>query len=403
VALDPYRAVLACRGVPLLLVVAVLARVPLTAAGVALTLHVVTTLHRGYAEAGVVVAAITVGMAVGGPWLGRAVDRLGLRPALWPSVVVQLLVWGIAPMLPLWGLTVAALVAGLASPQLFSVIRQALTAMVPDHLRRSAYALDSMGVEVSFMLGPAVGVLIATAVSTTAALLAVGFGIVVGALALIGLDPPTRSPQEPGSAVAGARPRRADWFDRNLLVVLGATAGATLVLAGTDVSVIAHLRAHGAVQLTGLIFVLWGVGSILGGIVYGAAHRAAPPLPLLLALGVLTVPVGLAPGAWWLAVSILPAAAVCAPVITATTDAVVGLVPDEVRGEAMGWHGAALQAGSAAGAPLAGLAIDAARPWAGFAAVGVAGAVLAAVGLIAQVARSGRGRGTPHVVDSSTV
>ena len=177
-------------------------------------------------------------------------------------------------------------------------------------------------------------------------------------------------------------------------------------------SVIAHLRSHGAVQLTGLIFVLWGVGSILGGIVYGAAHRAAPPLPLLLALGVLTIPVGLAPGAWWLAVSILPAAAVCAPVITATTDAVVGLVPDEVRGEAMGWHGAALQAGSAAGAPLAGLAIDAARPWAGFAAVGVAGAVLAAVGLIAQVARSGRhrrrgrrggGGGAPHVVDSSTV
>jgi hypothetical protein len=47
----------------------------------------------------------------------------------------------------------------------------------------------------------------------------------------------------------------------------------------------------------------------------------------------------------------------------------------------MGWHGSALTAGSAAGAPVAGFAIDGIAPWAGFAFVGVTGAVLAVIGL----------------------
>ena len=59
--------------------------------------------------------------------------------------------------------------------------------------------------------------------------------------------------------------------------------------------------------------------------------------------------------------------------ITATAEGVAGCVPEQVRGEAMGWHGSALTIGSAIGAPLAGAAIDAIAPWAGFAVVGATG------------------------------
>jgi predicted MFS family arabinose efflux permease len=34
------------------------------------------------------------------------------------------------------------------------------------------------------------------------------------------------------------------------------------------------------------------------------------------------------------------------------------VVPEQARGEALGWHGSSLTAGSAIGAPLAGVAID---------------------------------------------
>ncbi|MGZ4651271.1 MAG: MFS transporter, partial [Kineosporiaceae bacterium] len=63
-SLAPYRRVLRRPGVLRLLLFATLARVPVTAAGVVLTLHVVTTLGLGYAAAGLVATAATVGMAI---------------------------------------------------------------------------------------------------------------------------------------------------------------------------------------------------------------------------------------------------------------------------------------------------------------------------------------------------
>src|SRR5262249_6160744 len=75
----PYRRVLAVPGVRALLLVGVLARIPATAIGMTLTLHVVTALGRSWAQAGLVTAAFTIGGAVGAPLLGRLIDRRGLR------------------------------------------------------------------------------------------------------------------------------------------------------------------------------------------------------------------------------------------------------------------------------------------------------------------------------------
>ena len=126
------------------------------------------------------------------------------------------------------------------------------------------------------------------------------------------------------------------------------------------------------------------------GLVYGALPRSVPPLALLLVLAALTVPIGLASTPLVLCLAVLPAGALCAPLISATAEAVARLVPERVRGEAMGWHGSALTAGSAAGAPVAGLAIDRVAPWAGFGVVGALGAVLAVVGLLLVTARGRR-------------
>jgi MFS family permease len=380
VRLAPYRRVLAVDGVLRLLVFGVLARVPQTAAGVVLALHVVNSLGRGWASAGLVATASTVGMAVGSPWRGRAVDRLGLRRALVPSVVGSAAVWGVAPFVGYRLLLVLALVGGVLNLPIFTVMRQCLAAMVPGEERRSAMALDSVGIELSFMAGPALGVLAATQLPTGTAILLLGGCLTLAGLALFAFDPPTRS-EDAEPAGAGHEPAaRSALRSPAMVTVLAVTAAGTVVLAGTDVSIVAHLRADGALGLTGLVFASWGLGSIAGGLVYGALHRPVSPMLLLLGLGALTVPVGLAPNPWTLALTMLPAAALCAPVITATSEALVRLVPETVRGEAMGWHGSALQVGSALGAPLAGAAIDASAPWAGFATVGVAGAVLAVTG-----------------------
>ena len=73
--LKPYRETLALPGIKSLLIVATLARIPITAGAVTLTLHVVTDLGLGYGAAGLIGAAFTVGASLGAPVMGRFVDR----------------------------------------------------------------------------------------------------------------------------------------------------------------------------------------------------------------------------------------------------------------------------------------------------------------------------------------
>ncbi len=53
-------------------------------------------------------------------------------------------------------------VAGLFIVPTFSIIRQVLINVVDDEQRKTALVLDSIAVELSYMAGPALGVLLAT-------------------------------------------------------------------------------------------------------------------------------------------------------------------------------------------------------------------------------------------------
>ncbi|MGK5442006.1 MFS transporter [Micromonospora sp. URMC 105] len=370
--MTPYRQVLALPGLRSLLLVSVLARIPLTATGVTLTFFVVLDLGRGYGAAGLVGAAMTVGAALGSPLLGRLVDRRGLRPVVALTTVAEAVFWASAPTLSLAVLLPAAFLAGLLALPIFSVIRQSIATLAPEDRRRPAYALDSMSVELSFMVGPALAVALATTVSARVTLWAVGIGVVASGIAFWLLNPPTRSADEP----AGPQPRtpRREWLTPRMLAVLAVSGAATLVLGGTDVAVVAVLRASGEVGWTGAVLTMWAVASLIGGFAYGAVRRTFSPLALAAALSLCTIPVGLGGDHWWLlCLALIPAGALCAPTIAATSDAVSRLAPAGVRGEAMGLHGSAVTVGIALGAPLAGAVIDASLPLWGFAVTGAIG------------------------------
>jgi MFS family permease len=140
--------------------------------------------------------------------------------------------------------------------------------------------------------------------------------------------------------------------------VCAAAAAATIVLSGTDISIVAALRTFHDSKLIGPVLSIWGLGSLLGGLVYGALHRAIPAFLLLAGLSAATIPMAFAPNSWTLAGLAFVAGVVCAPTITATVDQLSRVVPETARGEALGWHGSAMTTGSALGAPLAGVAID---------------------------------------------
>ncbi|GAA0796830.1 MFS transporter [Spirilliplanes yamanashiensis] len=373
-SIKPYRETLSLPGVRALLLVTLFARIPATAAGVTLTLHVVEDLGRGYAAAGLVGAAVTIGTAVGSPLLGRLTDRYGLRLVLAATTVVEAAFWATAQAMPYVLLVALAFVGGLFQLPVFSVARQSIAALVPEDRRRPAYALDAMSVELSFMLGPALAVFLATAVSARAAMLAIGGGIVLGGIALLVLNPPIRASHEERPTVK--IPRR-QWVTPRLLMILAITMATTVILGGSDVAVVAAMRAAGEVPMTGAVIAAWCAFSLLGGFAYGMVRRPVAPQLLLLLLAVFTIPVGLGNGTWWLlALSLIPAGLLCAPTLTATADAVSRLAPPSVRGEATGLHGSALTIGIATGAPLAGWVMDTTAPAWGFAATGGLGLLI---------------------------
>jgi MFS family permease len=382
-AFSPYRDVLTTPGVLALELVGSLGRVPALAAGIVCVLHVVQTLGLGYGPAGLVGAVATIGTAVSSPWRGWVVDRFGLRRALVPTVAAQAACWSVAPFLPYQGLLVAAFVSGALGPPVFTVVRQSLAVLVPPERRRTAFSLDAVLVEFSFMVGPAAGTAIALTFSTTAAMLGIGAAQVVSALAMYVLNPPLRSP---GGAAQDGTPRTREshrvWTSA-LLLAMACAFAADLVLSATDLAVVAQLREEGAVRWTGLVLAIWAAGSVVGGLVHGALPRSVPPWLLVACLGAATAPLVLVDGPVGLAVGTFVAGLFCAPVISATVDLVVHGVHEAVRGRAMGWHAAATTVGAAVGAPLAGAVSDAAGPGTPFLVVGVLGILAGAATAVA--------------------
>jgi MFS family permease len=374
-AMKPYRRVLALPGMRVLMGVGLLARIPYTASSLALTLHV--TAERGFLDAGIVTGALTIGMAVGSPLAGRLIDARGMRPVLAVCTVAQLVFWLLVPSLPYPVLVPAALVAGVLNLPVFGVIRQCVAAMVPAAQRRTGFALDSMGVELSYIVGPALAVAGVTMLGSMWTTRLIGAGLVAAGIALIWLNPPTRSREE----IAQVRVPRRQWLRPGLVALLATVSALTLVLTATELSLVASLTKSDDLEWTGLVIGLWCAYSLVGGFVYGSMSRSVSPLLLVGGLCVLTVPLGLVGGGWWwLCLALIPAGLLCAPALASTVDALSSRTPASARGEVMGLHGTALTIGVALAGPLAGGLIDSHGPgW----AYAVTGLVAVAVVLLA--------------------
>jgi MFS family permease len=290
--LTPYRETLALRGIRSLLIVATLARVPIIAGTVTLTLHVVLDLKLGYGPAGLVGALFTIGGSLGAPVMGRITDRRGLRPVLLLTTITEVTFWGSAQAMPYPALLAAALIGGFLTLPVFSVARQSIAALTPESHRLPAFALDSITTELSFMAGPTLGVFVATTAGPRVGMLVVGTGILLSGIALYLVNPPIRAHDEAPISAAERVPRRT-WLTPRLLGVLGITVATTLVLSGTDVANLAVLRYHGQVAWVGLVLAIWAAYSLVGGLLYGTIKSGLPPVALLLPRALLTIPVGL--------------------------------------------------------------------------------------------------------------
>ena len=208
-----YAAVLRAPHVAALIAATLVARFPIGINALAIVLYL--RAERGsFAVAGVVAGALAAGSGVGAPVQGRMVDALGQRRVLVPLGIVHAaalggLVASTEAGAPVPLLVACGLVAGFAIPPTSSVLRS----MWPDLLRdrpqliQAAYALDSVLIELIFILGPLVTALVATLLAPPAALVLSAVSVVAGTIAFTAL-PPSRAmrpqPDRPRAGLLGA-------------------------------------------------------------------------------------------------------------------------------------------------------------------------------------------------------
>ena len=359
-------------------------RTPIFASWVVITLHVVSTLHRGYAAAGFAAAVVAAAVAIGSPWRGRAIDRIGVRGSIVPSLVVMAACWAVAPWVGYGSLLALASIAGLFMIPVFSIVRMSLVAAVPEDQRRTALSLDSVLTEVSFMVGPLAGAWAATVWDTRWVLLTVEAFIVAGGV-LMWVVNPRVAPDAPDGGTTISRRR---WMTAQVLAVLAASTAAVAVLQGTDLGIVAMLRHLAANALIGPALAVWGLGSLVGGLIYGAMRTVVPLWLLLGGLAAITAPAALANDEWTLIGLVFVAGALCAPTMTAVVEQLSRIVPAAALGEAMGWHASSLTLGEALGAPFAGAAIDRWGAGAGFWSVALVGLLAAVLIWLVEAART---------------
>ncbi|WP_406138699.1 MFS transporter [Streptomyces sp. NBC_01089] len=377
-----YRQVLAQPGIALLMLLGFFSKIAVVAIPVVMNLAVVFGLHRGFGAAGLVIAVWTVGVAVGGPIQGRMMDRYGARPVLAVCLVGQLLFWGLGPSLPYGLLMAGAVVSGLLNLPGFSIVRLRLAVAVPEELRHTAFALDAMTSNISYMVGPALGVTIATSISSTVSMRGLGLVVAIAGVGLWLLNPQVRDATKTANGKPPKVPVR-DWLKGGLIPVLAATTATTLATSGYETAIVGGLRESGQVGWSGLVLTVCGFCSLLGALTYGMLKK--PPIPaagLAALVGLTTLIGGFATSDWrLLCLAMVLPAGLCSPSFASTGAAASALAPAGSRGLVMGVYSAAMTLGNSVGAPLSGAVLDARSPVWAFTVIGLASAGLALLGL----------------------
>jgi len=339
--------------------------------------------------AGAVAATLTLSQALTAPWLGRLADRRGQRRLLFLALAAHsagtlLLVLAAQTGAPAWTLFPAAALSGAAVLPVGSLVRARWAGLVGGTpALDTAFAVESVLDEAVFVVGPVLVTALAIGVAPAAGLLGPLVFVVVGSLFLA-----VQKKTEPGIS---PEPQLAGWLavlSPGLLVLIFSCAAAGVALSVVDVGMVAFARERGSASMAGPLLALFATGSMLAGLAYGTREWRTPPdLRFVVATAALcagTVPILLADGIAAMALSVTVAGVGIAPALIASSTLVEELVPRASLVEGLTWVVTALTVGAAAGAALAGGAIDLAGSRAAFAVAAVAGLACVLVAVVGQ-------------------
>jgi MFS family permease len=393
-----YRAVLSAPGALRLFASAVVGRLPQGMSSLAILLLVRGVTHS-YAAAGVSVGAFAFASAAGAPVVGRLVDRFGPRRVLGPCAWAQACVYVMLVLAAGAGAGAGVLIllsasAGALLPPIAPVVRALLREVFEDvSVRETAYALEAVIQELVWITGPLVVALVIAFLSPSAAVMLLG-AVGVSGTSLFVRAPVVKS-RRSRDVEGGRGPSRLSAELRVLLIPVALTG---LGLGAVEVGLPSLALHAGSRPAAGLLLALWSVGSMAGGLWYGArvwnSSLASRYRGLLMIAVLCTAPL--------IAARSLDAGIVCsvlagltiAPVFSCQYALVGRTVTAGNETYAFTWVSAALVGGLAAGSAVGGAVIGAAGVSAPF--------VVACAATVLAAALAFGVRGAPDPVSRST-
>ncbi|GAA4066471.1 MFS transporter [Nonomuraea soli] len=354
----PYLTLLRRPHVTRLLSSSLIGRLPTAMAALAIAL-VLREAGMDYRLVGLATGAYAVAGAVGGPLLGRVVDRVGQSGVLVVAAVVSAVGFALvalAPGVAFWAVA-GAVLAGAATPPLEPCLRALWPELVDEGELDAAYAMDAGAQEIVFVAGPLlVGGMAAFGAGRPALWVAAVLGL-VGSLAMASASPSRRWR-------AGAR--SADWLgplrSRALVVLLVALAGSGWALGSFNVFAVAYAEARPLPGGAGLLLALSALGALIGAVSFGVIRwkASAAMKAWVLAAGMAATYwlVVLVPGAVGMCLIALATGVFFAPLLSVSFGLVGQLAPAGTTTEAFAWLVTLIGTGIAGGSAVGGALLD---------------------------------------------
>jgi len=350
ISLARYAALLEPRELRQIFATSMIGRLPIGITGLAI-LILVQSASDSFAQGGAATGCYVAGLAAVAPALGRLIDRYGPRlillacGLLFPTALCCL-VLGVSRGAPAWLVAGLAAAAGASFPPITVCMRTFLRRRLgEDMLLATAYSLESVLIELIFIVGPMLVALFVAVASPALAVLAAagcGLGGTVLFLRLPALrewhvEPPARRSLLGVLAEPGFVP------------LIGVILCYSVAFGLMEIGLTAYATEVGTPALAGVLLGLMSVGSAVGGLAYGSRSWHLPLVRQFAAmLGLMSVGLALLAlpwGPWSFAVWTVLAGVVMAPALIIQSMLVAKIARPEHLSEAFTWSASALLSG----------------------------------------------------------